>query len=161
MQPHPPSLAQNVQQASVVEHCVSSGTHAPLPLPPPMLQNVWLHCDAHVPHVHPAQAFHSSIAFCDAASPQFEMHAALMFAHLLTHSLSAVQSESVVQILPLASHSFPDDIDRHVWHVMGTLPLSPSEPLMPPPSEPPPLPPPHAVPSHSVAIKQTREREKA
>jgi len=103
MQPQPPSLAQNVQHASVVEHAVLSGTHW-LPLPLPMLQNVALHCVAHVPHVQPDHAFHSSIAFCDAASPQFAMHAALMLAHLFTQSLSFEHSESPVQTFPLAWH---------------------------------------------------------
>lgn len=79
-----------------------------------MLQKVALHCVAHVPHVHPDQPFHSSIAFCDAASPQFAMQAALMFAHLLTQSLSFEHSESALQIFPLAWHSFDDDINKHI-----------------------------------------------
>jgi hypothetical protein len=116
MQPQLPSLAQNVQHASVVEQAELSGMHTPLPLPLPlpMLQNVALHCDAHVPQSHPVHEFHSSIAFCDAPSPQFWIQAALMFAQLLMQVLSFSHAESAEQILPLAWHSLDEDIARHV-----------------------------------------------
>lgn len=119
MQPQKLSLAQNVQHACDDEHPVLSGMHVPalplpLPLPLPMLQNVALHCDAHVPHVQPDHVFHSSIASCDALSPQFAMQASLMFAHLLTQLLSFAQSGSSAQTLPLLSHSFDVDVLRHI-----------------------------------------------
>jgi hypothetical protein len=118
IQPQLPSLAQNVQHACVVEQAELSGMHwpplLPLPLPLPMLQNVALHCDAHVPQSHPVHAFHSSIASCDAPSPQFWMHAALMFEHLLIQVLSFWQPESAEQIRPFAAHSFEVELARHV-----------------------------------------------
>jgi hypothetical protein len=155
-----------VQHASVVEHELLSAIHAP-PLEPlpvlPMLQNVWLHCVAQVPHVQFVQSVHSVIAFADAASPQLWMHAALMFVQLLTHLLSATQSGSSAQTPPRFSHSFPLDIIKHVWHVAGTLGLSPSPPLPfapdPLPPRPPPsaleplLPPPHAATARITTTK--------
>lgn len=156
MHPQFPSEAQNsVQHCESAVHGELSGVQpvsgpvsgpASEPASAPIEQNVEPHCDAQVPHVHCAHAFHSVIAFCEAAFPQFDTHALLTSAHLLTHALSVVQMLSFEQVFCWLEHSFDDDCDRQVWQVCGTPGLAPS------PFEPASLPlPPEEQPGNAAA----------